>query len=439
MFYLFDICLGFCALLVCIAYAYISTLHFGPRLSLHLLGIRMVVVTYTVAIWVEASGKILYLFTTLRCSLCSGFRMRWGTVFFGLLLCTVYAYISTLHSAPCLSHQLLTVGMLAASYTVTMWVEAIGNILYLSSTLRCYLCLGVGLFGGTAVLYILTRLLDIGFIFVGNFVSLVFFAYVFLCFGCRRIYSKKIRLKYRSIGSYNWSRRRVLWLQKKISRTEYVALASKNKSSTKSFETRATQTSCAPVLASFAKSTKATVTGKTREKTIVRRKTLNNKDLHRRRSSSRRESAFPFFVSPKRIKKRIEFRRKTSNVIDDSIVPLRGTDPKSKKHMSKPRTNKQRCQPKRQKLRKQTSVPEVKHKPPPSYHVPYTKALEAYKTLRKGKTFHASKKVIWRNRYHLLHNNRYQKEKLYYEGWDWHPYKEKEYYVPEPPEEDGDP
>ena len=263
MFYLFDLCLGFCALLVCIAYAYISTLHFGPRLSLHLLGIRMVVVTYTVAIWVEASGKILYLFTTLRCSLCFGFRMRWGTVFFALLLCTVYAYISTLHSAPRLSHQLLTVGMLAASYTVTMWVEAIGNILYLSSTLRCYLCLGVGLFGGTAVLYILTRLLDIGFIFVGNFVSLVFFAYVFLCFGCRRIYSKKIRLKYRSIGSYNWSRRRVLWLQKKISRTEYVALASKNKSSTKSFEIRPTQTTCAPVLASFAKSTKATVTGKT--------------------------------------------------------------------------------------------------------------------------------------------------------------------------------
>ena len=149
MFYLFDLCLGFCALLVCIAYAYISTLHFGPRLSLHLLGIKMVVVTYTVAIWVEASGKILYLFTTLRCSLCSGFRLRWGTVFFALLLCTVYAYISTLHSAPRLSHQLLTVGMLAAYYTVTMWVEAIGNILYLSTTLRCYLCLGVGMCWGT--------------------------------------------------------------------------------------------------------------------------------------------------------------------------------------------------------------------------------------------------------------------------------------------------
>ena len=340
MFYLFDLCLGFCALLVCIAYAYISTLHSGPRLSHHLLGIRMVVVTYTVAIWVEASGKILYLFTTLRCSLCFGFRMRWGTVFFALLLCAVYAYISTLHSAPRLSHQLLAVGMVAASYTVTMWVEAIGNILYLSSTLRCYLCLGVGMFGGTTVLYILTRLLDIGFILAGNFVSLVFLAYVFLCFGCRRRYSKKRRLKYRSIGSYNWSRRRVLWLQKKISRTEYVALASKNKSATKSFEIRPTQTTCAPVLASFAKSTKAAVTGKRKEKTTVRRKTLNNKDLPRTRSSTRRESAYPFFVSPKRIKKRIEFRRRTSNVMDDSIVPLRGTDPKSKKPRSKPRTNK---------------------------------------------------------------------------------------------------
>ena len=246
MFYLFDLCLGFCALLVCIACAYISTLHFGPRLSHNLLGIRMVVVTYTVAIWVEASGKILYLFTTLRCSLCLGFRIRWATVFFALLLCAVW--------------------MVAASYTVTMWVEAIGNILYLSSTLQCYLCLDVGMFWGSTFLYILTRLLDIAFILVGNFVSLVFLAYVFLCFGCRRRYSKKRRLRYRSIGSYNWSRRRVLCVQKRISRTEYVALASKNKSATKSFKIRPTQTICAPVLASFAKSTKAAVTNKRKEK-----------------------------------------------------------------------------------------------------------------------------------------------------------------------------
>ena len=58
----------------------------------------------------------------------------------------------------------------------------------------------------------------------------------------------------------------MLWLQKKISRTEYVALASKNKSATKSFKIRPTQTICAPVLASFAKSTKAAVTNKRKEK-----------------------------------------------------------------------------------------------------------------------------------------------------------------------------
>jgi hypothetical protein len=127
MFYFFDLCLGFCALLVCIAYAYISTLHSGPRLYHHLLGIRMVVVTYPVAIWVEASVRILYLFTTLRCFVCFGFGMRWGTVYCALLLCAVYAYISTLHSAPRLSHQLFAVGMFAASFTITMWVEAIGN------------------------------------------------------------------------------------------------------------------------------------------------------------------------------------------------------------------------------------------------------------------------------------------------------------------------
>ena len=57
MFYLFDLCLGFCALIVCIAYAYISTLHSGPRLSHQLLGIRMVVVTYTVVSGMKLVGR----------------------------------------------------------------------------------------------------------------------------------------------------------------------------------------------------------------------------------------------------------------------------------------------------------------------------------------------------------------------------------------------
>ena len=135
--------------------------------------------------------------------------------FCALLVCAVYAYIKHAHSGSRLFHQFLGIVWVVVTYIVSIWVEAVWNILYLSSTLRCYLCLGVGMFGGTTVLYIVTRLLDNGFILAGNFVSFVFLTYVFLCFGCRRRYSKKTRLRYRSIGSYNWSRRRVLWLQKK--------------------------------------------------------------------------------------------------------------------------------------------------------------------------------------------------------------------------------
>ena len=92
MFYLFDICLGFCALLVCAVYAHIKHAHFGPRLF----------------------------------------------------------------------HKLLVIGRVVVTYIVSILVEAVGNILYLSSTLRCYLCLSVWMFGGTTSLYILMRLLDIG-------------------------------------------------------------------------------------------------------------------------------------------------------------------------------------------------------------------------------------------------------------------------------------
>ena len=86
MFYLFDICLGFCGLLVCAVYAYIKHAHSGSRLFHQFLGIVWVVVTYIVSIWVEAVWNILDLSSTLRCYLCLGVGMCWGTGFCLLLL-----------------------------------------------------------------------------------------------------------------------------------------------------------------------------------------------------------------------------------------------------------------------------------------------------------------------------------------------------------------
>ena len=242
MFYLFDICLGFCALLVCAVYAHIKHAHFGPRLFHKLLVIGRVVVTYIVSILVEAVGNILYLSRTLRRYLCLGVRMCWGTGFCPLLVCAVYAYIKHAHSGPRLFHQLLGIGWVVVTYIVSIWVEAIGNILYLSSTLRCYLCLSVWMFGGTTSLYILMRLLDIGsalpYCFalgvglcreftstymwiqrmmspcasVTDLISFLVVVYILLTIGVTFGVNNKRRLNFRKTCSCKWTRRRAYCL-----------------------------------------------------------------------------------------------------------------------------------------------------------------------------------------------------------------------------------
>ena len=64
-----------------------------------------------------------------------------------------------------------------------------------------------------------------------NFASLLMVAtFVSLCFtGCRRCDNKR-RGKRRKLRSCVWTRRRVYWFQKRVSRTEYIGLALRNKS-----------------------------------------------------------------------------------------------------------------------------------------------------------------------------------------------------------------
>ena len=57
---------------------------------------------------------------------------------------------------------------------------------------------------------------------------------------------------------------------------------------------------------------------------------------------------------------------------------------------SAPRRKKKVCKVIRQKVRNETPIPEGNHFAAPSYNLPYSKALEVYKTIRKGKTFLAS-------------------------------------------------
>ena len=88
-----------------------------------------------------------------------------------------------------------------------------------------------------------------------NFASLLMVAtFVSLCFtGCRRCDNKR-RGKRRKLRSCVWTRRLVYWLQKRVSRTEYIGLALRNKSAARNcVEMKPSQTTSTSVATSFAK------------------------------------------------------------------------------------------------------------------------------------------------------------------------------------------
>ena len=174
------------------------------------------------------------------------------------------------------------------------------------------------------------------------------------------------------------------------------------------------------------------------KETRVRRRLLKRRDSKTSETSHLRKVGVPFLVTPKRRKRRIGFHRRSGNLTGKQIVLLPSTELKRNHARNTPRRKKKGCKPIRAKVRKQTSLLEVNRKPPQRNYVSYNEALDFYKRIRKGKNFHASRRVIWRNRHHLFVTARNKKDNRYHEGYDVYPLKEKEYYVPEPPEEDED-
>ena len=129
-----------------------------------------------------------------------------------------------------------------------------------------------------------------------------------------------------------------------------------------------------------------------------------SKRLKLRRTSS--DKLLPFIVNSrwKPMKKHKGFRRradrKTQCSAVESIVDCqrackaRSISKKKKKRKKKFRVNEEGGT-------QQQSVPQRNKDGPPKYHVTFKRVLAAYRSLRKGRGFHASKRVIWRNR-HLL-------------------------------------
>ena len=81
-------------------------------------------------------------------------------------------------------------------------------------------------------------------------------------------------------------------------------------------------------------------------------------------------------------------------------------------------------------------MPSITNRVAPRYHLTLNQVMEAYKTYRKGRGFQASKKVLWKNRHRLVFGSRNFYKFGRYESYRM---REKEYDVPEPPDQDEDP
>ena len=155
--------------------------------------------------------------------------------------------------------------------------------------------------------------------------------------------------------------------------------------------------------------------------------------LKKLRSGS--EQRLPYLSSFRRksVKKRIGFRRRTGGNTRISAFESTGNS----HHVNIPRRISKKKRKKKIRLsqqggKKQLSPPLVREDFSPKYHLSFDRVLQAYKSIRKGRCFHASKRVIWRNRYNLIRGNR-DCYKIFERN------QEKEYDVPEPPEEQEDP
>ena len=184
------------------------------------------------------------------------------------------------------------------------------------------------------------------------------------------------RVKFRKAGSCNWTRRRAYWLQKSVCRADFLAFARRSKTlAAQSFNIKGTHTVPSVDHPTTSKIVPIRDSVVLRKETSVRRRRLKRRELHRcRRVPSK---PFPFLYAPKRIKKRMGFRRKTTNPENVKIASIREADVKSKIVRNAPKTKKKVRRPLSRKLPKPTSALELKHLTAPKYHISYKKTLAA--------------------------------------------------------------
>ena len=151
------------------------------------------------------------------------------------------------------------------------------------------------------------------------------------------------------------------------------------------------------------------------------------------------EKPLPFITKRKSVRRRRRIDRMISEQTMQSCVHSNLVTTKAGKHGNgNSRSRKRKHRPIRRRVPRQKIVPKVENYQVPKYHLTYEKVLNVYKAMRKGRTYHASRRVLWRNRHHLVFGSQNSYRRNSRNAFLFGNSKEKEYENNEPPEVEDD-
>ena len=243
------------------------------------------------------------------------------------------------------------------------------------------------------------------------------------------------------------------WRQKRVSRSQYVALAFTSCAKARNcFETKTTHSKCGKFVSRkvrnrddrFEVGEKTDLKAlETNSLVLKNRKSCGFLNIAKKASKKRGRSKhkqLPFIVNRKRVKKQTGFRRRSGNGRIQSTKPNDGGLKRTKMMRSRRKKKKNKVrQVRRQDVEQQLKPPEKKQLVAPSYHLSYKIVYDLSRKMRKGRSFRPSKRVLWRNRHSLVRASRELHRKTSYDEYNISASRDIEYDVPEPPEDDEDP
>ena len=226
----------------------------------------------------------------------------------------------------------------------------------------------------------------------------------------------------RRFGSGYWSRRRIYWRQRDISRSGYIVEALQGTIKLRIHRQSESQERKEEMLTKpypdVVKRNGYAVSGGQSEDDV---KDLNEvmlykeknrcsaskgkSSLKKRGCTSKKMSLFIINSRWKPVKKQRGFRRRTgrpskSSTVDGQSDCKRVSIAKSLSRRKKKKRKK--CNVMGQAASQQPSKPSTTNRLAPRYHLTLNQVMEAYKTYRKGRGFQASKKVLRKNRHSLV-------------------------------------